>query len=244
MKTHVLTTVKLNDAFNAEIWNQNMINAYYKYCLENFVLLNIYRTNEQITKQQCLDLIGPITAVNEAKQKYALMSEIERQRLLVDTEIFESDEQWSLSPPDMLNNPSDSYNILLSCCSDDKILSRHLFNRLSEEDYLVLLDFSDKTTSNIESKIMQTDLILICFSSNYSNNANCKIALNIIRSSDKKYVPIVFTRSSLNPKDDWLQMIDTEESYYELFREEIRFRINENLNLNYDKLLIELVRIL
>ncbi|CAF3683738.1 unnamed protein product [Rotaria sp. Silwood1] len=242
MKKYVLTTIELNNhPFDPKIWNQHMINVYYKYCLENYVLPRIYQIDKQTTQKQCLNLIGSISCVNQAKQKYELMSEIERQRILPYTDISESDGQLSISPTQILNNTSESFNIILNCCSDDKILSRHLANRLIEEGYLLSIDYSDKIPSNIESKFDKTDLIIICFSFNYSQNVNCLTSLNSIISSRKKYIPIMLTRSSLNYDDDWLQIINTEELYYDSFREEIKFKLNEDLNLNYDKLLIELL---
>ncbi|CAM4863546.1 unnamed protein product [Rotaria socialis] len=241
MNKHVLTKIKLNYPFYAEIWNKDMINSYYKYCLENFVLPQIIQIDLQNDQQQSLDLIGPICAVNQAVQKYELMSDIERQRILIYTEISESIEQCPINPTSVLNTTTDSSNILLSCCFADNILSRHLTNRLIEEGYQVSLDYSDKTSSSIVSKIKKTDIIVVCFSSNYSENANCTKALHAIKSSEKKYIPIMLTRSSLNQEENWLQVMNTEELYYESFNEEIKFKLNEDLALDYDKLLIELL---
>ncbi|CAF3317672.1 unnamed protein product [Rotaria sp. Silwood2] len=241
MKKNVLTTIKLNDPFYPEIWNQHMINVYYKYCLENCVLPKIYYIEKETTQQQCLDLIGSISSVNKAKEKYELMSEIERQRILLYSNISKSDEQLSTSPTQILNNICDSYNIIINCCSDDKILSHHLANRLIDEGYLVSIDYSDKTSSTIGSKFNKTDLILICFSSNYSENANSMTSLYTTLSSGKKYIPIMLTKNSLNHVDDWLRIIHTEELYYDSFKEEIKFKLDEDLALNYDKLLIELL---
>ncbi len=231
MKQYILTTIKLNRPFDPEIWNQYMINAYYKYCLEKFVLPKFYR----IDNEKCLDLIGSIDAVNEAKQKYELMLEIERQKL------FENNGQSSTQVP---NNKSDSYNILLSCCSDDKILSRQLAHRLIDEGYLVSIDYSDKSSSNIASKTSKTDVIIICFSFNYSENYDCMTTMMSINRPDKKIIPILFTNTLLNQQDAWLQRINTEELFYEAFQQEIKFKLKEDLDLNYDKLIVELVRII
>jgi len=228
MKNHILTTIKLNHPFDSEIWNQYMINTYYKYCLEKFVLPKIYRT----IQTQYLDLIGPISAVTATKQKYELMSEIERQR-----------RSTSLNQV-LSNNPSDSFNIILSCCSADKILSQHLAHRLIDEGYLVAIDYSDKSSSNIVTKIHKTDVIIICFSFNYSENFDCMTAMVSINRSGKKVVPIMFTKTLLNQQDNWLQRIATEEWFYESFQQEIKFALKEDLDLDYDKLIVELVRII
>ncbi|CAF4532290.1 unnamed protein product, partial [Rotaria sp. Silwood2] len=97
---------------------------------------------------------------------------------------------------------SDSYNIILNCCFDDKILVRHLANSLADEGYHVSMTFSDKTPSTIGSKFNKTYLIIICFSSNYSENSNCMTSLNITISSGKEYLPIMLMRSSLNHDDN------------------------------------------
>jgi hypothetical protein len=244
IEKYILTTIQLNRPFDPEIWNQYMINAYYKYCLEKFVLPKIYRINKQNIQIQVLDLIVPISAVNEAKQKYDLMSQIERQRISADTEIFESDEQSWTSSTQVSNNASDSYNIILNCCSDDKILSRHLAHRLIDEGYLVSIDYSDKSSSNILTKIHRTDVIIICFSFNYSENYDCMTTMMSINRSGKKVIPILFTKTLLNQQDTWLQRVATEELFYESFQQEIKFKLKEDFDLEYDKLIVELVRIL
>jgi hypothetical protein len=230
MRKNLLTTIKLNHPFNSDLWNQYMINAYYKYCLEIFVLPKINYTNQQSI--QSLDLIGSISAINEAKEKYELMSEIERQRILAHTQISEWDRQ---------SNPLDYCNIMLSCSSDDQILSRQLAHRLMDEGYLVSMNYS----SNIQqsSKIDKTDLVIICFSSNYSKNYYCMNTMQTIKESSKKFIPILLMKTLSNQQDDWLQRIDTEEWFYESFEQDIRFKLKENLNLDYDRLIIELVRI-
>lgn len=229
MKKHLLTTIKLNHPFDSNLWNQHLINAYYKYCLEIFVLPKIDHTN--------IHLIGPLSAVNEAKEKYELMVEIERQRILARTQISEWDRQ---------SNPSDYYNIILSCCSDDQILSRQLAHRLIDEGYLVSINYSSDSqqSSTMKLKINRTDLVLICFSSNYSKNYYCMNTMQSIKESSKKFIPILFTKTLVNRQDDWLERIATEEWFYESFEQEIRFKLTEALNLDYDKLIVELVRIL
>jgi hypothetical protein len=161
------------------------------------------------------------------------MSEIEKQRMLVHTHSSES-----------LNKlpkiPSDSFNIILSCCSDDKILSCRLVDRLTDEGYLVSIDYSDKPSENIESKINKTDLILISFTYNYSENVACMKKMISLKKSGKKILPIVLLRNPLN-QDDWIQSMATEELFYESFEQEIQFKLRENFDFDYDQLLIELV---
>ena len=234
MKKHHLSTIRLDHPFDAERWNQHMIHAFYKYCLEKFVLPKIHRRNERSLKIQCLELIGPISAVHEAQQKYQLMSEIERQRIIARTQISQSNGQ-----------SSDLYNILLSCCLQDKILSRQLADRLTDEGYSVSIHYSsDNQSSNIESKIARADVVLICFSSKYSRDGLSMNSMISIKKSPTKFIPILFTKTFLNDQDGWSERIVTEQWFYESFEEEIRFRLTEELNLDYNRLIVELVRCL
>lgn len=201
MNQHVLTTVKIPNPFDWNIWNQSAINAFYKHCLEKLVLPRVHHH---------LELIGSISAVNEVQQKYQLMSDIERQRPL-------------RKPP----------TIALNCSSEDRILSNQLAQRLTDEGYSVSTFYS-----NLRSKFDKADLILICFSWNYSEDIHC---MKTIQSS-KNFIPILFTRSSINEQDSWLRSITVEERFYFSFKQDIRFRLNEDFNLDYDRLIFELIR--
>jgi hypothetical protein len=238
MKRHVLTTIELSHPFDPKIWNQYMVNAYYKYCLEKLVLPKIHQT----AQPHYLELIGPISAVNEVKQKYELMSEIGEKRILADNHISDLNEQLPTSLNKVTKIASDYYNIMLSCCSDDQTLICRLADRLFDEGYLVSMDYSDKPSANIESKTNKTDLIIICFTYSYSHNFHCMTAMTSLKQSGKKIIPIVLVKHALNQEDDWVQKIVTEELFYESFEQEIKFRLKEDLDVDYDKLLVELVR--
>jgi hypothetical protein len=67
--------------------------------------------------------------------------------------------------------------------------------------------------------------------------------MQTIKESSKKFIPILLMKTLSNQQNDWLERIDTEEWFYESFEQDIRFKLKENLNLDYDKLIIELVRI-
>ncbi|CAF1114353.1 unnamed protein product [Adineta steineri] len=246
MKKNVLTTVKLHCPFDSELWNQYMINIYYKYCLKKYVLPHFYRIdeqeNQQQQQQQHLDLIGPISAAQIVKQKYEMMSEIERQKRLVHTQPHESIEKVHSSRTKGSKKGAVSYNIILNCCSNDQELIEHFSNRLIDEGYQVLIDYNDIIHSNITSEINKTDLIVICFSFNYSENHNCIKNMVSIKKSTKKFVPLFLITNALNEQNNWLQITNTQELFYEKFEEEIKFKLDENFDLNYDKLLIELLR--
>lgn len=207
MKKHVLITAKLNNPFDSNIWNQSMIHAFYKYCLEKFVLPRAGRT---------LELIGSISAVNEAQKKYELMSQIER-------------EKSTISP----------LNIALSCSSTDRILSNQLAQRLLDEGHAVSINYSSDSQP---SKFNKSDVVIICFSRNYSEDVHCMKTTKWIIESSKKFIPVLFTRSSINGEENWLLRIAIEERFYFSFKEDIRFRLKEDFNLDYDRLILEVVR--
>ena len=60
--------------------------------------------------------------------------------------------------------------------------------------------------------------------------------------SKKKIISIVPTRNLMEQDNNWLDSVIVADLYYELFREEIQFKLDEDFGLEYDKLLVELVR--
>ena len=195
--------------FDENRWNSSMIDVFYQFCLNQRVLPNL-KTN--------LELTGMISDVEKVKEKYYLISRINRLKI----------------PLIPMKAKSKRFNILLSCSSLDRPTSTELANRLIAENYLVSIDFSDEQNLSILPKIDRTDVILICFTWNYLTNLNCKSALETVQSSAKKCIPIVLVPRSENL---WIETIQLEERFYEIFEKEIQFRFEEN----FDRLFCELV---
>ncbi|UJR07650.1 hypothetical protein I4U23_011938 [Adineta vaga] len=233
MKRSVLSTIEIYNPFDSKIWNQHMINVFYKYCLEKCVLPDIHLFNEQYH----LYLIGSKSAVNHAKEKYKFMTEIERLKALIHIPSSES-----VSKNKNSKTISSTYNIILNGCSNDKDILEKLAKRFNDEGYRVLIDYCDINPSNSKPKQhYNSDLIVICFSYHYSQDSSCMKAMLSIKKSEKKFIPFVLLEKALNERSNWIQMCSTETLFYESFEEEIRFKLEENFDLDYDKLFIELL---
>ncbi|CAF4218858.1 unnamed protein product, partial [Rotaria sp. Silwood2] len=231
-----LTTIEIGNAFNVDIWNQYLINIFYKYCLDKFVLPKIILNNRRLT------LIGSISAVNEMNQRYELIENIVKQKSLIPVSNLKKvnpDKFRLTSKIQILGNIWDSFNIIISCSINDKTLSHSLADRLIDEGYLVYIDRYGQQSSVIQSKFKNSDLILVLFSQNYSTDGNYLSELRYAQAIGKQILPVFITKNVL--EEDWLQYVTTKELYYELFKEEVKFELDENFDLKYDQLLIELL---
>ena len=195
--------------FDENRWNSSMIDIFYQFCLDQHVLPNL-KTN--------LELTGTISDIEQVKEKYRLILRIH---------------QLELRSASM-KAKSKRFNVLLSCSSLDRQTSTELAHWLIAEKYLVSIDFSDEKNLSILSQINRTDVILVFLTWNYLTNPNCKTALETVQSSAKKCIPIVFVPHSENL---WLETMQLEERFYEIFEKEIQFRFG----VNYDRLFCELV---
>ncbi|CAF3767822.1 unnamed protein product [Rotaria sordida] len=233
MRKSKFAMIEIHNAFNVEIWNQHLINIFYKYCLEKFVLPKISLTNRRLI------LIGSIFAVNEVKQKYEFIEEILKQKNLGSIAYAKKSSYRLTSTMQMFGNMADAFNIIISCSVNDKTFSQLLADRLIDEGYLVHVNRYNAPTAIIRQKFQKSDLILVLFSQNYTTDENCLADLKFAQTIKKKILPVFLTKNFL--EQDWIHYITTQELYYELFGEEIRFELDENFDLKYDKLLIEIL---
>ncbi|CAF0947415.1 unnamed protein product [Adineta ricciae] len=233
IEKNIFIAVKINKPFDESVWNQHMINDYYNYCLQESILPSLLQTGSS----SYLELSGPIRKVDLAKEKYELMSKIAYLKVI----------PTNLVAAKMTRKPfeekSKQGNIFLSFCSADGILPDILNSRLIDEDYVVLVDASDHTSSSFAAKMERADVVVICFTVNYYKNMHCRNVLRTAKESlNKTIVPVVLIPKSSNQENNWMRWIETEELYYEVFADEIRFKLNEDFDLNYEKLLAELLR--
>ncbi|CAF5170553.1 unnamed protein product, partial [Rotaria magnacalcarata] len=134
-RKHIVTKMEVNDAFNSEIWNQHMINVFYKYCVEKSVFPKIDSIDEKNGGQR-LELLGSASAVSEMKQRYKLLEEIIKQKASLSIcthEQIETTKSHQLK----LDISSNEYNILILSSSKDEVISNRLGARLIDEGYLV-----------------------------------------------------------------------------------------------------------
>ncbi|CAF2477153.1 unnamed protein product [Rotaria sp. Silwood2] len=123
------------DGFND--WHQYLINAYYKYCSDRCIL-------PQVGNDQRIILKGPISSIQEAKQKYKLTVALIQEKIRLQQSLLER--SWSMStlpcPTSALMSTAESstcYNVMLSYCQEDSVACHHLANRLIDEGFSLWL---------------------------------------------------------------------------------------------------------
>jgi hypothetical protein len=194
-------------------WNQYMINAFFKYSNDRYVL-------SKLNDQQDIVLYGPINSVYEVSQKYQLTNALIQQKTNLPSQVS-------------TNTSSTCYNIMLSYSQEDSIISHRLATRLIDEGLSVWMNSNQAIEfDQILRKINQSDCIILCMSENYFEDDLCEkeakyadqIRKNIIPVRIRNYEPI-----------EWLRNIIKNESYFQLFGSDNHF------NLEYDKLLLKVV---
>ncbi|CAF3924690.1 unnamed protein product [Rotaria magnacalcarata] len=230
-------TIEIRHAFDSDIWNQHLINRFYSYCLERFVLPKNNLTD------RCLVLVGSVSNINEIKQKYELMDTIARQKMALPASALRKlqlDQNHEGPKKHTFVSVPDAFNIVISYCTGDKKLADSLTDRLIDEGYSVYADCSDQPRSVIERKLKKSDLIVILFSENYGTDEHCLVQLRLARSVGKRLLPVFLKNAFL--QSDWIQYISVLELYHELLKEDVQFELDENFDLEYDRLLVEMLQ--
>ncbi|CAF3537312.1 unnamed protein product [Rotaria socialis] len=230
-------TIEIRHAFDSDIWNQHLINRFYSYCLERFVLPKNDLTDRSLV------LVGSVSNINEIEQKYKLMDTIVRQKMALPAPVLRKlqlDQNHQGPKKQTFVSVPDAFNIVISYCTGDKKLADSLTDRLIDEGYSVYADCSDQPRSVIEPKLKKSDLIVILFSENYGTDEHCLVQLRLAQSVGKRLLP-VFLKSALL-QSDWIQYISVLELYHELFEEDVQFELDENYDLEYDRLLVEMLQ--
>ncbi|CAF1314178.1 unnamed protein product [Rotaria sordida] len=229
IQKYILVDKNLTNEIDIIQWDQNMINAFYKYCLTKLVLPKI-----ELIKNLQIHLIGSIRQVEKAIEKYKLMSDILKQK-----------SSLRIPPPVTPRKTTHSnslnrirYNIYFSYCQNDQTFCNRIKNYLVSESYSIY-ETSTNTTS-LQSFMDKSDVILIAFSENYSNNKQSIAELNYAKSINKLLIPFVIRN---NTEDSyWLSSLTVNELFYDLFDCEIDLEFYDDFDLEYDKLLCKLLR--
>ncbi|CAF2888089.1 unnamed protein product, partial [Rotaria sp. Silwood2] len=192
--------------------------------------------------EQIIELTGHTDTVDEAFDKYRLMTEILKQKVIEvagSTMQSEPPNTSKTSSRKTTRNESTSskeyYNIWLSYCKLDKKICSRLKERLIDEGYLVATNTSDDHTVTIK----KCDLIILYLSEEYalSNASEMKEA----KSSDKKILLIKPTKLACRGKNNWLHSMTTKQLSYELFNGNFTIELDtNNFDQEYDRLLIEI----
>ncbi|CAF1029912.1 unnamed protein product [Adineta steineri] len=195
-------------------WNQHMINAFYKYANDRYVL-------PKLDNEQQIVLYSHINNVYEVSQKYHLTNRFIQ-------------EKTNLMPQLSMETSSACYNIMLSCSSKDLIVSKRLANRLVDEGFSVWMNSKETTTfDQICKKINKSDCIIFCISKHYFEDQLCK---KITKYADKIGKHIIFVKIQNYEPIEWLKKLTQKDSCFQLFGSD------NNFNLECDKLLLKILQ--
>ncbi|CAM4742927.1 unnamed protein product [Rotaria magnacalcarata] len=195
-----------------ENWNQEMINAFYKYSIDRCIL-------PKLDKDEKIVLHGPINSVYEVKQKYALIK----------TLVQEKTNLLSLFSTKTLFV---DYTIILSYSPADSIVSQRLANFLIDEGFSVWLNLNQSRNYEENFKMINRSYcIILCISTNYFHDKLCEQEAKYANEIGKCIIPVKV--QNYEPIE-WLEKLIEKESYFQLFGSENHF------NLEYDKLLLKL----
>lgn len=186
------------DSFNS--WNQDMINAFYKFCYDRRVL-------PKLSSDKKLRLIGPINNVLQAKVKYQLMS------MLV--------EEKRHSPT--RKNPSlpICYNIFLSYCQEDSKIVHHLSEHLMNEGFSIWI--GQLGSDDAFSQINKSECIVFCLSKHFFEN---QFSYNTVEYAKQLNKQIIYIKTQHCPSNDWLlPTFISNEFYFQFFGSEDHFNL-------------------
>ena len=233
LKKIILADTSLTNEADLQQWDQYTINVFFKYCLSQSVLPTM-----DLTTHLEIRLIGPISAVEKSIEKYRLMTEILKQR---------SDLR---NPPPTTPRisvrgekiPSDAIgqhglNIYFSFCRSDRGIANRIITHLTAEGYSV--SQTPSNSSAFQTLIDQSDVVLIAFSTDYSQNIQSRQEVKYARSTRKKLIPFVIR--PMTDENAWLSSITLADLFYELFDTEIKIEFKTDFDLEYDRLLSVLV---
>ncbi|CAF3548575.1 unnamed protein product [Rotaria sp. Silwood1] len=210
-------------------WNQYMINAFYKYCYDRCVL-------PKIDDDKRIRLIGPINNVYEAKHKYLLTNILIQEKIHLQQLLTTTPRTKSIIRSQITNNISTisssiCYNIMLSYCQEDSIISHRLADHLIDEGFSVCIDLIG--SNDTFSQINKSECIILCISENYVENKFSQNTVEYVKQMDKHIILVKVQNYTLN---DWLQELIPNEIYFQLFGSENHF------DLQYDKLLLKILQ--
>ncbi|CAF3318913.1 unnamed protein product [Rotaria socialis] len=239
IKQTICITKRLENQVDLKLWTQDMINAFYQYCITKCIMLHMLLNQTE----QIIELTGRVNAVHEALDKFHIMTKIFKQKVI--------DVTYSKMPPKLSNTPKPAskqtnenqpiksqeyFNIWFSYCKFDESICSRLKERLIGEGYLV----SSNRTGDQKGTIQNCDLIIIYLSEEYAiKNAN---EIKDAKSSSKTILLIKPTKLACRGKNNWLHSMAIIQLSYELFDKNFIVELDENnFDREYDRLLIEIL---
>jgi hypothetical protein len=235
LRKNMATIEILKDASDLRKWDQYMMNAFYKYCLEKFVLPKVDLNTSQ------LQLIGPVEEVEKAKQKYKIMCEILKYKSLIRNPPPVAPRSSTKRTNQLNSINNNNYNIAFSYCPQDQMICHQLATTLINEGYSLYQSSPGGSLSQL--KIEKFDLMLIYLSENYPQDTCCMADINYAKSLRKKIIPIAGRKnnSSNTEESSWLSSMTNAQLSYDLLDTEIEMEFADDFHLEYDQLLAILV---
>lgn len=233
LKKIILADITLTNEADLRKWDQHTMNVFFEYCLNQSVLPTM-----DLTDRLEIRLIGSMSAVEKSTEKYRLMTTILKQRSDLRNPPLMTP-RTSLRVEKIRSDAIDQhgFNIYFSFCPSDRRIADRIITRLTAEGYSV-----SQTPSNsisFQTLIDQSDVVLIAFSEEYSQNVQSRQELDYARSTRKKQIPFVIR--PINDENAWLSSIIIADLFYELFDGEIEVEFKDDFELEYNRLLSILV---
>ncbi|CAF4287034.1 unnamed protein product [Rotaria socialis] len=212
-------------------WDQYTINAFYKYCQDQCVLLQIDQ------KKQELELIGPVNNVIEASQRWSLLSDLMAEKFSRISSIECSSSVAMRTPrarSEAVIEAAKVYNIMISYCQEDIKQCQYLINRLTEEGFFVWAEpLIVEQPRDVSSQISKADCIILCVSENYCDSSSCEKEARYAFQTSKQVFPVKIQNHSLI---SWQREVFEERIFFQLFGSKNHF------DLQFGKLLFEILR--
>ncbi|CAF1189241.1 unnamed protein product [Rotaria sp. Silwood1] len=233
VQNYITANKTLSNELDVRQWDQNMINAFYKYCLDKSILPKI-----DLLVHTHIHLTGAMLCLKKTIEKYKLMSEIFKHKssLRIPPPVIPRTSKPTNDRSKQMN--LNAYNIYFSCCEQDQTFCNRITSYLIGEGYSVCETSSN--SSQFQSFIDKCDVILISFNENYFKNKYSNMELNYAKLKGKQLLPFVIRYSS--EENPWLTSLTLAELFYDVFNTEIDIEFKDDFDLEYDKLLSKLLR--
>ena len=95
-------------------------------------------------------------------------------------------------------NPVEKFDIMISCCQDEREVAEKIKKRLTESNYQVLFDEKDQHSRKPEKMaraVEQSTIVIICFSSKYRNSYACRLEAEHAKRRQRPIIPVKIERS-------------------------------------------------
>lgn len=206
-------------------WEQNSINAFYKFCKDKCVLPQINKTGNE------LELSGSVNCVRDAKIKWYLARELVREKTF---NMSRKDRRDSTQIGMKSTAEAKKIcNAVISYSDRDAKPCQRLINRLIDEEFNVWAEPArDEQLRDISSQMNKVDLIILCISENSYENRSCEKEARYAFETGK---PVLLVKLQNDPLIGWQREVFEGKSFIQLFGSYNHF------NLESDNLLLQIV---